>query len=65
MKAYRDMGIVIHTFVTSTLHGGNWSASPSGLFTPHERNLIPITHEAANAPKPVSTFCRNLYTMLD
>jgi hypothetical protein len=65
MKAYTDMGIVIHTFVTSTLHGGNWSASPSGLFTPHERNPILITDQVGYTPKPVSTFCRNLYTLLD
>jgi hypothetical protein len=37
MKAYGGVNIWIHIFFTSTLFGGEWSASRPGRFTPQER----------------------------
>jgi hypothetical protein len=34
MKAYGEVDVYIHIFVTSTLLGGGWSASRPGHFTP-------------------------------
>jgi hypothetical protein len=34
MKAYRGVDIQIHVFLTSTLDGGEWSASRLSRFTP-------------------------------
>jgi hypothetical protein len=36
MKRYGRMDVQIHVFVTSTLIGGEWSASRSCLFTPEK-----------------------------
>jgi hypothetical protein len=36
MKAYGGVDVQIHIFLTSTLAGGEWSASRPGLFTPGE-----------------------------
>jgi len=40
MKMY--LGVELHTFLTLTLHGGEWSVSRSGRFTP--RDTTPGTH---------------------
>jgi hypothetical protein len=40
-KAYWGMEIWLHTFLTSALDGGEWSASQSDLFTPRE-TPVPI-----------------------
>jgi hypothetical protein len=44
MKAYGGMDVQIHIFLTSTLVGGEWSASRPARFTPGEKapgtNLI-------------------------
>jgi hypothetical protein len=37
MKAYGGVDVYIHIFLTSTLVGGEWSASRTGRFTPGER----------------------------
>jgi hypothetical protein len=37
MKAYGGVDVYIHTFFTSTLAGGEWSASRPGRFTSEER----------------------------
>jgi hypothetical protein len=37
MKAYGGADIEIHSFLTSALVGGEWSASRPGRFTPGER----------------------------
>jgi hypothetical protein len=37
MNAYGGVDVLIHVFLTSTLVGGEWSASHSGRFTPGER----------------------------
>jgi hypothetical protein len=42
MKAYGGMDVLIHIFLTSTLAGGEWSASSYGRFTPGEK--APGTH---------------------
>jgi hypothetical protein len=42
MRAYGGVDVYIHIFLTSTLVGGEWSASRPGLFTPEERT--PGTH---------------------
>jgi hypothetical protein len=34
MKAYGEVVVQIHIFLTSALVGGEWSASPHGRFTP-------------------------------
>jgi hypothetical protein len=36
MKAYGEMDVEIHIFLTSALAGGEWSVSPPGRFTPGE-----------------------------
>jgi hypothetical protein len=36
MKAYGGVDVYIHIFLTSTLAGGEWSASRPGRFTPGE-----------------------------
>jgi hypothetical protein len=36
MKTYGRVGIYLHTFLTSVLDGGEWSASRPGRFTPSE-----------------------------
>jgi hypothetical protein len=36
MKAYGELDVQIHVFLTSALHGGEWSASRSGRFTLRE-----------------------------
>jgi hypothetical protein len=42
MKAYWGSGDIVPRILTSALHGGEWSASHSGRFTPRER--APDTH---------------------
>jgi hypothetical protein len=38
MKAYGEVEIWIHIFLTSALAGGEWSASRPGRFTPGKRD---------------------------
>jgi hypothetical protein len=43
MKTYGGVDVQIHTFLTSTLVRGEWSASCPGRFTPRERaNWYPL-----------------------
>jgi hypothetical protein len=42
MKAYGGVGVSIHTFLTSALAGGDWSALHPGGFTPGERPPYPL-----------------------
>jgi hypothetical protein len=42
MKRIGGVEVYLHTFLTSALDGGEWSASRPGLFTPRERD--PGTH---------------------
>jgi hypothetical protein len=37
MKMYWGVEVKLHVFLTSTLDGGEWSASNSGRFIPEER----------------------------
>jgi hypothetical protein len=36
MKTYREVKVQLHTSLTSTLDGGEWSASRAGFFTLRE-----------------------------
>jgi hypothetical protein len=38
MKSYRLVEVQLHTFITSALRGGEWSASRPGRFTPERKN---------------------------
>jgi hypothetical protein len=42
MKAYAGVDVYVHTFLTTALAKGEWSASLHGPFTPRER--VPGTH---------------------
>jgi hypothetical protein len=42
MKAYRGVDVYIHTFLTSVLDGGEWSASRPGRYTPGESPGCPL-----------------------
>jgi hypothetical protein len=42
MKAYREVNVYIHIFLTSALVGGEWPASRPGRLTARER--APRTH---------------------
>jgi hypothetical protein len=42
MKTYGGMGVEIHVFLTSTLVGGEWSASRPGRFT--RGKIVPGDH---------------------
>jgi hypothetical protein len=42
MKAYREVDVLTHIFLTSALVGGEWSASRPGRSTPGER--VPGAH---------------------
>jgi hypothetical protein len=42
MKAYEEVDVLIHIFLTSALAGGEWSASRPCRFTSGER--VPNTH---------------------
>jgi hypothetical protein len=42
MKVYRGVDVQTHVFLTSVLHGDEWSASLACRFTPGER--APGTH---------------------
>jgi hypothetical protein len=42
MKVYRGVELKLHTFLTSALDVGDWSASRPGRFIPRER--APCTH---------------------
>jgi hypothetical protein len=42
MNTYGGVDVQIHVFLTSTLVGGEWSASRPGSFTPGERAPVPI-----------------------
>jgi hypothetical protein len=40
MKAYGGLKVKLHSFLTSTLNEGEWSASRPHTFTPGERNPV-------------------------
>ena len=42
MTAHRRAEAQLHTFLTSALHGGEWSTSRTGRFTPQERTSEPV-----------------------
>jgi hypothetical protein len=39
MKTYWGVNVQLHAFLTSTLYGGEWSASRPSRFTPREKTL--------------------------
>jgi hypothetical protein len=41
LKMYLEVEVLVNEFLTSTMHGGEWSASHPGRFTPGER--VPCT----------------------
>jgi hypothetical protein len=50
-----DCGGMATPFLTSELHGGQWSALRPSRFTPGKKPLVSIGREAAWAPKQVWT----------
>jgi len=42
MKAYWGVEVYLHAFVTSTLDGGEWSASRAGRLTPEKKPRYPL-----------------------
>jgi hypothetical protein len=55
MKVYWGMEEQLYAFLTSALDVGEWSALPSGRFTPVNEPLVPIGQEGMWAPVPVRT----------
>jgi len=41
IKAYRGLGVYLHSFLTSALDGGQWPASCRGRFTPAKEPSVP------------------------
>jgi hypothetical protein len=58
MKAYGVVDVQIHVFLTSTLIGGEWSASRSGRFIKWKEPLVPIRQETGWTSEPVWTTWR-------
>jgi hypothetical protein len=52
MKAYGEVVVYIHIFLTSALVGGEWSASRSSRFTPRER--APCAHWIGGWEDPIT-----------
>jgi hypothetical protein len=50
VKTYWEVEVYIHTFLTSSLDGGEWSASRPGRFTPREK--APGTHWTGGSVSP-------------
>jgi len=42
MKLYVGVEVQLHSFLTSAIDGGEWSASRSGRFAPNEGALYPL-----------------------
>jgi len=64
MKVYCGVEIWLFTFLTSATHGGEWSASRPGRFTPRERapgmiNLFRATNEFSRSETP-DTYALNI-----
>jgi hypothetical protein len=55
MKAYGGVDVYIHIFLTSSLVGGEWSASRPGRFTPGKDTPVPIGLEVGWTSEPVWT----------
>jgi hypothetical protein len=49
---------MLHTFLTSALDEGDWSASLSGRFIPGKQPPVPITQETGWAPGSIWTLRR-------
>ena len=41
IKAYRGLGVYLHSFLISALDGGQWPASCRGRFTPAKEPSLP------------------------
>jgi hypothetical protein len=52
MKTYRGMEVQLHAFLTSALHGGEWSASRPGRFTFGERASVTHWLGGSVGPRP-------------
>ena len=49
----------LHAFLSSALHGGEWSASRPGRFTPGKKTPVHIQEVAGVAPETVWAMWRN------
>jgi hypothetical protein len=48
MMEYREAEVWLHTFFDSTAHGGDWSASSSGYYTPGRKPWYSLTSPSTN-----------------
>jgi hypothetical protein len=58
MKAYVGVDLQLYLFLTSTINGGEWSASLSSSITPGKAPHLPSKKEAERAPEPLWNLCR-------
>ena len=58
MKAYVGAELQLYLFLTTTINGGEWSASRSSSITPGKTPHLPSKKEAEWASEPLWILCR-------
>jgi hypothetical protein len=56
MKVYGAVEVLLHSFYTSALAGGKWSASSHGRFTLKREPSVHTEYVGLGGPNPVRTF---------